>query len=310
MAERKPKNIPASVQARLLNRRVRTGENYDNLLRRYAVEGFLRRLALSRHRERFILKGAMLFVVWGLEEHRSTRDVDFLGFGAMSLDVVIETMKEIISADGCEDGLAFLADSIEADLIRRENVYGGTRVSMTAMLPPARISLQIDIGAGDAGSGFPLHEFPPLLEATGPVVRVYPKEVSIAEKYHAIVELDMKNSRLKDFYDIWALSNHFEFDLRLLTETVRETFERRNRKLPAATPVGITETFSNDPGKRLQWNAFLRKTGIITPVPDFAAVLSRIGGLLEPVRQEVLVPSQRHARWNPALGDWCPPSPP
>lgn len=304
MAAEKPKNIPASVQARLQNRRIRTGENYENLLRRYVIEGFLRRLALSPHRERLILKGAMLFVVWGLEEHRATRDVDFLGFGEMSLDAVRALFREIVRVEGCEDGLVFLPETMQVELIREENEYGGTRVTMTAMLPPARIQLQADIGVGDAVAECPVREFPSLLDSPGPAIRVYPKEISIAEKYHAIVELDMKNSRMKDFYDIWTLSNTFEFDLQMLSATVRATFERRRRPLPSEPPTGLSKRFSDDAGKRLQWNAFLRKTGITPPHPDFGEVVERVGRFLEPVRNEIIESSGWKARWNPMDGAW------
>ncbi len=59
------RNVGASVRARLLNRSRKTGENFEALLQRYTAERFLYRLGESRHRERYVLKGAMLLALWG-----------------------------------------------------------------------------------------------------------------------------------------------------------------------------------------------------------------------------------------------------
>ncbi len=53
----------ASVRQRLLNRARAEGEDFQVLLTRYVLERFLHRLGRSAHRERFVVKGAMLFVL-------------------------------------------------------------------------------------------------------------------------------------------------------------------------------------------------------------------------------------------------------
>jgi len=73
-------NQAASVRQRLLNLSRERGENFDYLLTRYGLERILYRLAKSPYNDRFILKGAMLFLLWGMDEHRLTRDADLLGF--------------------------------------------------------------------------------------------------------------------------------------------------------------------------------------------------------------------------------------
>jgi len=74
-------NVGASVRQRLLKLAHARGQPMELLLTRYALERLLYRLSLSPHRERFVLKGAMLLTVWFDEPHRATRDVDLLGFG-------------------------------------------------------------------------------------------------------------------------------------------------------------------------------------------------------------------------------------
>jgi len=81
MTSEPKRNLPASVRQRLLNLSKERKEPFDLVLVHYAIERLLYRLSRSRHAERFLLKGAMLFAVWSKGTHRPTRDVDFLGFG-------------------------------------------------------------------------------------------------------------------------------------------------------------------------------------------------------------------------------------
>ena len=81
----------ASVLARLLNRSRSTGENYNLLLSRFAIERLLYRLSVSPHAGSFVLKGALLFALWYDTPHRPTKDADLLGFGADDADELRST---------------------------------------------------------------------------------------------------------------------------------------------------------------------------------------------------------------------------
>lgn len=89
------KNPAASIRARLLNLSQKRGESLDRLIEQYAIGRFLYRLSRSSHRERFILKGAQLFHVWGANGHRPTRDLDLLGFGDSSEDAIAAIFTEL-----------------------------------------------------------------------------------------------------------------------------------------------------------------------------------------------------------------------
>jgi hypothetical protein len=69
VSRKSPSNVAASVQQRLLNKSRKEGEDYQLLLTRFALERFLYRLGLSRHKDKFILKGAMLFPLWVSESN-------------------------------------------------------------------------------------------------------------------------------------------------------------------------------------------------------------------------------------------------
>lgn len=78
MNPRQPANLPASVHQRLLNLSQQRGQEFNRLLTLFAIERLLYRLAQSPFAGRFVLKGALLFMVWDLPNHRPTRDLDLL----------------------------------------------------------------------------------------------------------------------------------------------------------------------------------------------------------------------------------------
>ena len=92
---REPRNIGASVRARLLDRARAERSDFQVLLTRYALERLLYRLSVSGHRERFILKGAMLFVTWVTDPFRPTRDLDLLGHGDNDVGAIADTFRSI-----------------------------------------------------------------------------------------------------------------------------------------------------------------------------------------------------------------------
>jgi predicted nucleotidyltransferase component of viral defense system len=274
----RPRNIGASVRARLLNLARQKGQALDLLLTRYAIERLLYRLSISPHRDRFALKGAILLTTWFDDPHRPTRDLDLLGQGDPAPDQMLATFREIC-AIGLDDGIAFDVEGLRVELIRESLAYGGLRLRTTAQLAGARIPVVIDIGFGDATEpGLEEVELPVLLDLCQPKLRAYARETVIAEKFHAMVALGLANSRMKDFYDVWALSHAHAFDDDRLARAIAATFERRKTALPSEAPEALTATFANEPAKRQQWRAFIRNLGMEMPelddvVADLAAFL-------------------------------------
>lgn len=108
------RNVGASVRDRLLKLARTTGQPNGELLDRYCIERLLYRLARSHHRDRFILKGAMLLTAWGGGvTQRVTRDADLLGFGDSSVPALSRTFREICATEVEDDGVTFELDSIQ-----------------------------------------------------------------------------------------------------------------------------------------------------------------------------------------------------
>jgi predicted nucleotidyltransferase component of viral defense system len=207
-----PRNVGASVRQRLLNLAQARGQPLELLLTRYALERLLHRLSLSQHRERFVLKGALLLTTWFNEPHRATRDLDLLGFGDPSDDALLAVFREVMTI-ATNDGVSFDTAKLKIHPIREGLEYGGSRLSTTATLSGARIPIVVDVGFGDAiEPGAEDINLPVLLDMPSPHLRAYPLEVVIAEKLHAMVVLGLANSRMKDYYDIWMLTRTFTLD--------------------------------------------------------------------------------------------------
>lgn len=297
MAREPIKNVGASVRARLLDRSRVERTDFQILLTRYALERLLYRLSLSPHRDRFILKGAMLFVTWVADPFRPTRDLDFLGYGENSPEAIGEVFREICRQSVDDDGVVFDIVAITAVPIREDVEYGGIRVRTSATIAGARVPIQVDIGFGDAITPGPVEiEYPSLLDAPAPRLRAYPVTTVVAEKFQALVVLGIANSRLKDFYDLWLIAQTFEFDQASLAEAVRQTFARRDTMLPTEKPIGLSDAYVEAWGR--QWRAFLGRERMASAPTDLAVVVSDLAGFLLPL----IEPAERDERWRPGEG--------
>lgn len=277
----RPRNIGASVRQRLLNLAHARSQPMELLLIRYALERLLHRLSLSPHRDRFVLKGAMLLTTWFDEPHRATRDVDLLGFGNAAQDALLTAFREIMAVD-LDDGVSFDLKGLQVEAIREEVEYGGSRLRTTAKLAGARIPITVDVGFGDAVEpGVEDIDLPVLLDMPSPHLRAYPQETVIAEKLHAMVVLGMANSRMKDYYDVWMLTSASEPDPERLRRAIVATFARRGTPIPSLIPDGLSDDFTNDPGKLRQWVAFARN--LSGPAPEFSVMVAQLRDRLTPL---------------------------
>ena len=115
-----PTSLIASVHQRLLNVSQATGVEFNYLLVRYGIERFPYRLSRSRYADQFVLKGALLFLVWAVPVHRPTRDLDLLGFGDGSVEQLASVFREICLLEVEPDGLAFDPETVQMKPIRAD----------------------------------------------------------------------------------------------------------------------------------------------------------------------------------------------
>jgi predicted nucleotidyltransferase component of viral defense system len=297
MAREPLKNVGVSVRARLLQRSRDQRTDFQILLTRYALERLLYRLSRSEHRNRFILKGAMLFVTWVEAPFRPTRDLDLLGYGDNSPEAIGDTFRAILTQPVDDDGVAFDIAALEAAPIREDLEYGGVRVRTQATIAGARIPIQVDVGFGDAITPGPVEiDYPALLDAPAPHLRAYPIETVVAEKFHALAARGITNSRLKDYYDLWLIADTFELDRVPLAAAVRQTFERRETALPQEKPTGLSEAYVDAWGA--QWRTFLNRERMAAAPEQLATVVADLERFVLPLIEE----AEGDWRWKPRTG--------
>jgi predicted nucleotidyltransferase component of viral defense system len=296
------KNLPASIQDRLLNQARLSGRPFNELLQYYAIERFLFRLARSQYAGQFVLKGALLFRVWGLPAFRPTRDIDLLGHTSNEVENLVAIVKEVCGQEVQDDGFLFDPDTVTGERIKEDADYEGVRLRFAGLLGKVRVHLQIDVGFADIVYPAPVvMKYPVILPMPAPELRSYPPETMVAEKLQAMIYLGSVNSRMKDFYDLWTLANRFEFNGVVLQEAIRRTFEHRNTDIPAGEPAAISTQFARE--KQNQWMAFL-KTSAITDAPDqLELILACLQEFILPIFQDFCAGRIFVKKWN-AGGPW------
>jgi hypothetical protein len=141
----------------------------------------------------------------------------------------------------------------------------------------------VDIGFGDVIIPIPSRvQYPALLDFPTPEMNGYTMESTIAEKFQTMVKHGLLNSRMKDFFDIWFLSNRFDFKGEILTEAIEKTFE--NRKTPLTSdPTIFNPLFIKDDTKQTQWAGFTDKAKLVDAPISFEDVANDIKVFLQPI---------------------------
>lgn len=296
--------LAASVHARLLNKARQTGEDHQRLLTQFCLERLLHRLGASDCRQRFVLKGAMLFRLWSDQPYRATRDLDLLRRGDGSHEAIRDDLTVIVATPVAPDAVRFDVGQLSIDPIRAADEYAGARVTLPARCGQARLSLQIDMGVGDSVWPAPQDcAYPTLLDFPAPSLLAYPREAVVAEKLEAIVVLGDRNSRIKDFFDLHHLATHFSFDRIILAEAVRRTFRHRRTPIPAEDPIGLTPAYWQNPTRPGQVKGFARRAGIEAPAQPGETFAPLLRNFLLPVLEDLRSNTRTEGSWPPG-GPW------
>ena len=297
------KDLPTSVWQRLLNNSRATERPFQEVLQYFVMERFLYRLSRSPCASRFILKGALMFSVWGAPRSRPTKDIDLLARMDNSPDAVISVVCEICNQPVEPDGLVFNTESVACVATQEDAEYEGLRVTFLATIQNARLTMRLDMGFGDVVTpAATLAEYPTILDFPAPFLLGYNRETAVAEKFEAMVKYGHWNSRLKDFYDIWLLSREYEFDGPTLAKSVSRTFAHRKTNVDPH-PLALTVSFANDPEKQAQWKGFLRKSRLKNAPEELPKVIDDLVGFLLPIAANAKAPDSFKLAWAPA-GPW------
>lgn len=276
-------NYGKSVRTKLLNLMNQSGYQYMYLLARYFNERLLYRVSVSKYNENFLLKGGSLLYAMDGWDSRPTVDVDFMAMQiSRDRDYLENVFKEILSIECAEDGVTFDVDRLRTEPIAVEKKYPGTRFYINAKMDTIEYNMSIDIGFGDVVTPCPVTiDFPLLLQEIPAIqIKAYSIETVIAEKFHAMIDRDEKNSRMKDFFDCYQIFKTKEISSDTLNDAIYATFENRGLKFNENLKL-FSEDFAKDNARVVRWNAFLRKIRWKEMIP-FEVVMDVITSQLKP----------------------------
>ena len=255
------KNYGKSVKTKLLNLMNLSGYKYMYLLARYFNERLLYRVSVSPYRENFLLKGgSLLYALNGLET-RPTIDIDFMAQRiSRDREHLEKVFREILSIECLEDGVTFDVDGLRSEPITVEKEYPGSRFFVTAKMDTIVYPMSMDVGFGDVVTPGPVTvDFPLLLQDVPSInIQAYSLETIVAEKFHAMVERDVNNSRMKDFFDCYQILTTKELDDEMLYEAIKATFDNRELAYNANLQL-FNDDFCTDEVRLRRWEVFLKK---------------------------------------------------
>ncbi|MDI6694163.1 MAG: nucleotidyl transferase AbiEii/AbiGii toxin family protein [Anaerolineales bacterium] len=300
------KDIPASVHARLKNLAEQSGRTFQELFYYYAMERFLYRLSSSQYSNNFVLKGGLMFKGWGIPLRRPTRDIDVQGYEKNSIENLITIVQNICAQEVESDGMQFDPDSVRGEKIISEAEYQGIRIYFVGYLGKASIHLHLDVSFANVISPKEIEvKYPCLLNMPSFEIRGYPYETTISEKFESMVKLGDANDRMKDFFDIWVLSQHVEIQGASLAKAIRATFKNRKTPLPTNMPIALTSEFAMH--RQKDWERFLRRSGLnVQEYPPFNEVIVVLREFIWPVVLVVANNETFKNTWN-AAGSWISP---
>lgn len=297
-------NIPASVQARLKNKAVKDGISFNEVLQYYGMERFLFRLSQTQHVDDLILKGGLMFYGLEIPMRRTTRDIDFLGTLENMQNDIVSIFRDAISVEYPADGIVFDIKTLRLSQSQAEENQGGLRITFVGYLGKMRIPIQVDIGFSDELASRALNmDYPVLLnEMKKPRLKGYPPESIISEKLHAMIRFASANSRWKDYYDIYLLTQTFEFDSHVLSHAIKTTFDSRSESLINQIPYGLRDEFAV--ANQENWETFLSKSKLRdSSLKDFRLIVKKIWVFLEyPFNEIHFSQHEKSKRWNQKNG--------
>lgn len=289
------KNMAASVLARLRNQARDEGIPYQTCLQLFFQEEFLRRLSKSNFRENMILKGGMFIYTLTEFNSRPTRDMDFMiRWVSNDVENVREIMAQICSISTENDYIRL--EVTGAEQITLEKKYPGVKTKMRGFIGNVRVPFSIDVGIDDViVPEAAVRKIATRLEGfEQPEIYTYSLESTIAEKFDAIIDRMEATSRMKDFFDIYYLSNIFDFDGVVLSEAVRSTMQHRNRTVLENAFTRIRQ-FPELEFFKHQWESFqpAKESELAFPV-----VIDRLIVFMEPIYTAVQSKELYSAEWS------------
>ena len=296
------KDVAASVLAKLKNRAKQSGISYQQCLQLFFQEEFLRKLSMSKYKDNFILKGGLFIYTLTEFESRATVDVDFLVRGVSNdMKRVDAIIAEILEVPTGNDYMNFIAKPAEPIALHRK--YHGVSTQITGYIKSVRVPFNVDIGIGDVIVP-EAQERSVKTQLDGydmPMIMTYSLESTIAEKFDAILQRFELTGRMKDFYDIYYLSQMFDFDGLQLQSAIEETLRNRRTEYDKDSFKRVL-ALVEDEDMQVKWRYFLKT--LRSSDIEFVEVMKVIEEFLNPVWDAIVEKKMLSKTWNSVKKEW------
>ena len=295
-------DMGASVLAKLKNKSKETGKPLQLYLQLFCQEEFLRRVSLSPYADNLVLKGGLLIYTLSNFESRATVDIDFL-LRQLPNDIeqIQKILDVILAADTGNDFITFSSQGFEEISLQRK--YKGVSFQLIGHIKNTKTPFNVDIGVGDIIVPKAEKRLLPIQLDTfaAPIIITYSLESTIAEKFDALLQRLELTSRMKDIYDIYYLSNSFDFDGRQLQQALYETLKNRGT-LYERNSFDKVILLSQDSDIQVRWRQFLRRLKLPELALDY--VLHDIGIFLRPIWTAIIGEEELFGQWNADKQKW------
>lgn len=269
---------------------------FQLILQLFCQEEFLRRLDRSEYHNRLILKGGLFLFSYSGFESRPTMDIDFL---AQNLSNDEEEMEKVINRI-CQvktDNEFIRLEIKSTEVIAEMKAYHGVRLKMLAMIANTKTHFDVDIGIGDIiVPAVNEVEIPTQLAGfVAPKVASYSLESTIAEKLEAMFDRMETTSRMKDYFDIYYLASHYDFEGNILKEAIIQTFTNRGTDCTIRSLNRIA-SMNKESNMINRWNAFTKKSLAVSL--DFELVIQLIITFIEPLIHSIEEEKSMQKKWS------------
>jgi predicted nucleotidyltransferase component of viral defense system len=270
------------------------------LLTRFAQERFLHRFQSGPNKDRFVLKGGMLFMCRDEGSNRPTEDVDLHDMDARDLETITESVIAAAAMD-MDDGVVFDRDSLSSVRIR-EGFRPGTRVVMNASIGPSIVRIKLDICSGDALTpAAVIRNLPSALPKFFDPISIpsYSWETVIAEKIHAMTTFGIDSTRMKDWYDIATIAQEEVIEGAIAVSAITRTFALRRTEIDP-DPVALSDAFVS--AKSAEFGRWVRNVSAPEGRKTLTVVVETARGFLYPILEAAAEGTEFDATWNPENG--------
>lgn len=253
------------------------------LMRLYMMERFIERASVSKYKDNFIIKGGILVTSLVGISLRSTLDID----STIKNQSISENDAKRMIDDICKidvgDGVSF--EVKDSSTIMDEMEYPGIRFTLNVIMDGLITPIKIDISTGDVITPRAIeYQYNFLLEDRTATLLSYNLETILAEKLQAILNRELLNTRMRDFYDIYVLFSMYEntINVDVLKEAFYATCKKRNSINLIKNSNLLINTISNSDVLENRWNEYQKKFAYVQGI-SYEDTINNIKILLDKI---------------------------